>query len=765
MSPRSPALASNDSDEEPPRILVEGRNCWQILPADRVSFLVDAKDYYSCLKAAALRARHSILIMGWDVDSRTRLEFADEAQPGIPNELGPFLDFLASRCETLQIWVLNWDSPLIFAADREWAARARFDWFTNSRLHFALDDQHPFGASQHQKLVVIDDCLAFLGGIDLTDSRLDSPEHRPSDPRRRDADGQSYEPHHDVQVAVDGAAAAALAMVARDRWTYATGERLQPTAGGGDCWPEQLAVHLCGVAVAIARTYPAWKGRPEIREIEALFTDAIARAKKNVYIESQYFCSEGVARVILDRLAEEDGPEFVVVLPPQPTGWLEQTTMGNKQRRLLAGVRAAGRNDRFRVYTPVVGATGDVGVNVHSKVIIVDGRFVTIGSANLNNRSRGLDSECNVAVECGPQAAASQAAAAQAAASQAIVEVRNRLLGEHLDVSPGRLATEIEARGTLIGAIEELRGPGRSLRPLATETPDQLGSFAADVELFDPAAPLEPERIAHDLLADEGGQLALRWAFVCLGVIIVALLTLAALWRWGPPVDLTLGSLWPGGWQDEWTADGERTWLITAAVLGAYVLGGLLMVPVIVLIAATGLYYGPADAMLVAGLGLLISAIVGYGAGALLGRRPLRRLAGRRAVRIGRHMSRRGLLSMTITRLLPVAPFILINLIAGASHVRFRDYLLGTAVGLAPAVVSISLFTGQLKQVVRSPDALNVGVLLALLLLITAAAVYCWRKFVREKIQPVQGASKPTRADSTRRLLQYSPGRWNRPSP
>jgi uncharacterized membrane protein YdjX (TVP38/TMEM64 family) len=212
-------------------------------------------------------------------------------------------------------------------------------------------------------------------------------------------------------------------------------------------------------------------------------------------------------------------------------------------------------------------------------------------------------------------------------------------------------------------------------------------------------------------------------------VIIAALLALAALWRWGPLADLALASRWPEGWDRL----GEREWLVMAAVLAAYVVGGLLMVPVIVLVAATGLYYAPAEAMLVAAIGLLLSAAVGYGAGTVLGPRVLRRLAGGRLSRIRRHLAHRGLLlSMTITRLLPVAPFTLVNLAAGASRVPLRDYLLGTAIGLAPAIVAITLFTGQLKRVVRSPDPLNFGILLALLLLIALAAGYCWRKFVRK---------------------------------
>ena len=111
-----PPLPSGDrgADEAAAaRIAVAGRNCWRVVRAHRLAFLIDAQAYFRCFKAAALRARHSILIVGWDVNSRTKLEFPDDARPDVPNELGPFLNFLVCRRQGLEIRVLNWDSPLI----------------------------------------------------------------------------------------------------------------------------------------------------------------------------------------------------------------------------------------------------------------------------------------------------------------------------------------------------------------------------------------------------------------------------------------------------------------------------------------------------------------------------------------------------------------------------------------------------------------------------------------------------------------------------
>src|SRR5690606_33261766 len=151
----------------------------------------------------------------------------------------------------------------------------------------ALDDQHPLGASLHQKLVVIDDAVAFVGGIDLTIDRLDDPSHRPDDPRRCNADGSSYAPLHDVQAAVDGPAARALAAVARERWERATGTVLAPVEAESDPWPDELPVDIADAEVAIARTYPPWRGARAIREVERLHLASIAQARETIYIENQ----------------------------------------------------------------------------------------------------------------------------------------------------------------------------------------------------------------------------------------------------------------------------------------------------------------------------------------------------------------------------------------------------------------------------------------------------------------------------------------------
>jgi phospholipase D1/2 len=167
------------------RILAEGRNCWRIARAQRAAFLIDGAAYFAAFAAAAEQAQESIFIVGWDVDSRAPLVHDHEGRTP-PTELGSFLNALVSRRRRLHVYILDWDFAMLFALEREPLPRLKLGWRTHRRVHFRLDGQHPVGASHHQKIVVVDDAVAFVGGIDLAIRRWDTPEHHADDPRYPD---------------------------------------------------------------------------------------------------------------------------------------------------------------------------------------------------------------------------------------------------------------------------------------------------------------------------------------------------------------------------------------------------------------------------------------------------------------------------------------------------------------------------------------------------------------------------------------------------
>ena len=259
----------------PRQIAVPGRNCWRIAPAARAAFLIDASAYFAAFAQAVEQAQRSIFIMAWDIHSRTRLR-PDQPPGQYPDELGPFLDALVRERRDLHVYILNWDCNIIYAFEREALPGVQLGWKTHQRIQFRLDSNYPVGASLHQKIIVVDDAIAFSGGLDLTIRRWDTPAHLAQYPGRIDHRGVPYPPFHDIQLLVDGSAARALAELVRERWFRRTGQRIPPTPVDTDPWPgavqpdmtdnewfflahtlRHLGAHF-GQA-SKARTWPSWQ--------------------------------------------------------------------------------------------------------------------------------------------------------------------------------------------------------------------------------------------------------------------------------------------------------------------------------------------------------------------------------------------------------------------------------------------------------------------------------------------------------------------------
>ncbi len=370
-------------------VLNEGTNCWRVARTNRAAFIIDGEHYFRAVYEAIRNARHVIFIVGWDVHSEIRL--TRDEQSSSPETLRPLLDAVARNQPDLDIYILSWDFAMIYAMEREFFPQYKLRWKSHDRVHFCLDGEHPIGASQHQKVVVVDDRVAFSGGLDLSKWRWDTSEHRVEEQRRTDPSGDAYPPFHDVQMAVDGEAARALGELARDRWRSAAGAepKKRSEALDSDPWPSSIEPTLTQVDVAIARTLPTYGGREEVREVERLYVDAIAAARRFIYIENQYLSSHLIGEKLANRLREPEGPEVIVVAPEETGGWLEQHTMDVLRARLLQELREADEHDRLRVYVAQLSKKPLVSLMIHAKVMIVDDIFVRVASSNLSNRFYG----------------------------------------------------------------------------------------------------------------------------------------------------------------------------------------------------------------------------------------------------------------------------------------------------------------------------------------------------------------------------------------
>jgi phosphatidylserine/phosphatidylglycerophosphate/cardiolipin synthase-like enzyme/uncharacterized membrane protein YdjX (TVP38/TMEM64 family) len=707
----------------PSRLLSPGRNCWRVAPTHRFKLLIDADAYFSAVRSALRQARHNVFILGWDIDSRMRL-VPGGADDGYPEALGDFLNALVEERPQLHVYILNWDFAMLYALEREWPPAYKHGWRKRRRLYFHMDASHPVGASHHQKIVVVDDKLAFAGGIDLTRNRWDTPEHAPAQPLRRDIDGKPYAPFHDVQAMLDGEAAAALGELARLRWTRAGCKpaRAQNTAGSDDdLWPATVEPDLADVEIGIARTEPEREGAAGVHEVRRLYLDAIAAAQHSLFFENQYFTSNVLHDALAARLAKEDVPEIAVVSPQNQSGWLEQATMGHLRARIHQRLKAADHHDRYRMYCPQLADEQDGCLNVHSKVFSVDDRLFCVGSANMSNRSMAYDTECNLVIEAyGDEAQ-------QERIRTAIAGMRNRLLAEHLDVDAETVRREIENRAGLHAAITALRSEGRTMVTLDPVVLPQIEALMPDKVMFDPETPINPDELIAQFVPGHARKPVPR-RLIGLGVFGILLLALTLAWRFTPLREwLNLSSLIA-------LARGLEALPFTPlAVMAVYLVAGMLMFPVTLLIAVTGIVFGPFYGALYALAGSLLSALAGFGFGVWLGRETLQQLLGRRVNSLSRRFAQRGIPAMVVIRLLPVAPFTIANVVAGVSHLSLRDYLIGTFLGMAPGIILTVAFAHNLAEAIRHPSLATMALLAGMATLLIGMALGLQKLFAPQQ--------------------------------
>lgn len=695
-------------------ILRPGENCWQTARAQRAKLLIDGENYYPALHRAIQNARHSVMIIAWDIDSRMRLTREDAANQQ-PQELGHLLCKCLQQKPDLNVYILNWDWAMLYTFEREWLPTYRPLWKNQQRLHFELDGECPSTASQHQKIVVIDNQIAFCGGFDLGKHRWDGRQHLPDDPRRIDPDKQAYPPFHDVQWLVDGDAAKLLGTLARQRWQRVTGQQLAVPDSPEDCWPQHIEPDFTDIDIALARTQPNYRGWPAIREVEKLFLDSIQAADKLIYIENQYFTSHAIADALAERLSADNGPDVVMVLPKMTGGWLEQQTMDVLRARLMRQLRQADKHNRLRVCYPHRQALGEAYISVHSKTMIIDNRLLRVGSSNLSNRSMGLDSECDLAFE-----------AQTAEQQQQIAAFRHDLLAEHFGLSIAELTAAIESAGSLMQLIDARADEAHTLKDLDAKVDELSDQLLPDAALVDPEKPIEAEDMAR-LLVPIQQQNAFRKQWHIGAAVLLLVVCLTAIWQFTPL----------GDWLTEENLQAAAETinhqpLAPVLILLVFGICSLLALPVSLLIIATVVTFGPWLGSAYALGGSMIGGLLGFLVGHLLGRGGVSRLAGERINQLSRRLGEQGLLAIITVRIVPVAPFTVINMVAGASHIRLRDFFWGTLLGMVPGIVAFSTFADSLIATLKQPEPQQLAIL-AIVVVLVVAMTYGLRKFFTAK--------------------------------
>jgi phosphatidylserine/phosphatidylglycerophosphate/cardiolipin synthase-like enzyme len=466
--------------------------------------IIDARDYYRAFYQAASRAKRYIAITGWQFDSDVALLRGEDAQ-GAQGEVRmlPLLRELCQRNPELHVYVLAWDFSLLLAMEREWMQELLFNWHSE-RLSFRFDASAPLYAAHHQKLVLIDGQVAFTGGMDICDCRWDDRSHPACSTLRCDTGRDPHGPYHDVQAVLTGPVVERLAELFEARWFNSGGGELRlPAPVSRDDVDVMATLPMPPGPVALSRTFGKTlvPFQEQVQEVRALYLDAIDAAEHLIYLENQYFSSRALFHALLRRMRapERSKLNIVFVLPRMPEALREQIAMGVAQVRMLQALRQVAQETghKLGVYCSAAGTKDgeEVFTYIHSKVMMVDDRFLTLGSANTTNRSMGLDSELNLAWEAVDDSEEPEGPELR----RTLRRLRVSLLAEHAGLTRLSELRALVRTGTLVSFLDSVaEGRQHRLRLHPLET------------VFDQSPllkPLEPETFSIDpeeSVVDEG---------------------------------------------------------------------------------------------------------------------------------------------------------------------------------------------------------------------------------------------------------------------
>jgi phosphatidylserine/phosphatidylglycerophosphate/cardiolipin synthase-like enzyme len=374
-----------------------------------LDILVDGETALPRIAAEIEAAGSHVYLAGWHFSPGFRLR-----RDGAPVVLRNLLADVAERAD---VRVLAWaGAPLPLFRPTRRSVRATIDELSHgTRVRCALDARERPLHCHHEKIVVVDDHVAFVGGIDLTDQggdRYDGSSHV----------SRARAGWHDACVRLEGSVVGDVAAHFRMRWKEVTGEKLPS--------PRLSEQQLRGpYTVQVVRTVPEHvydavpKGDFGILES---YLRALESATSFAYLENQFLWSPEIARVLRAKLERPPSPRFrvLVVLPARPSSGSDDTR--GTLAELIEADNGAGRILACTLYARH-GALADP-VYVHAKIGIVDDRWLTVGSANLNEHSLFNDTEMNVV--CHDPTLAR--------------ETRLRLWAEHLELDPGNITGDVD---------------------------------------------------------------------------------------------------------------------------------------------------------------------------------------------------------------------------------------------------------------------------------------------------------------------------------
>lgn len=678
-----------------------GHNCWRVCNASFAAPVIDCSNYYRAVHQAICNAKHTLFIVGWDIDSRIELLRGKDAESSqCPITLYELLKWKSEITPDLKMYLNRWDYSIFLAAERESFASMKWKLNGIKNLEYIFDDQLPLGASHHQKIIVVDDEIAFCGGMDIAIARWDHRQHHVREKDRKDPKGtmflgveDKYRPYHDVQMLVAGDAALSLGELARRRWFYATGKRAKAvkpehTNTLPDAWPKSIEPSFENVELGIALTAPRFRDQKLNRGIERLYLDLIANAEHFIYMENQYFTHVEFARALNKRLLEKPELRVLLISCKDPQGFMERKTMYHGRVQFKDALTKDGVTDRTVLAYPISKENNkQEQIRIHSKVMIVDDRYLRIGSSNMNYRSMTLDTECDLVLE-----------GTDKKVRQSIAAIRNDLIREHTGRSVKEIERIINDGESVQEFLKDIAGSRQHLR----ETKDEIYRKEPFAKFFirfgDPSKPLLPSYLTayRSVIKRDKLKKPISWKLIA---AVAAIVLLLVSWKFTPLAEYANAKTIAG------LLEGVRNtvWALPLGIL-AYAVGTLVFIPHIIMTTAVVMAFSPLEAFFVAIAGSLLSCTIGYFLGMALGKKSLNAVFGKYSDKISYYAHKGGVLGLTMLRLIPSGPFTVQNLILGMIKVPYRNLIISTLLALLPGTI-IFIFVGKAAlDLLKNPE-------------------------------------------------------------
>ncbi len=720
--------------------------------AQELAVFSESAAYFAAVSDAITRAQRRILIVGWSLDDRIRLLRDDPAGTGSASRaadsvqgrsLGELLVDRAREHPDLRIQLRIWQAPAVFAADQYIT-----EWFQDQaraldNLDFLRVPAASAFAARHEKYVIVDDTLAFVGGIDLSHNRWDTVDHRGENSARTNPDGEHYVPYHDTQLLFSGPAV-------RDLFAVAVQDRLikDDWAPPGDEWSRKLWLEYVPVdlrdqdlLLSFTRVYPE-RDDEDLHQIFHLYRDLLYAAEERIYIENQYFSSDEITAALISQLEDPNGPEVIIIMSWELPDALGRMTMGVNSAMQLSQLIEHDSHHRLGIFHPFSTDEHQVPLKVHSKTMIIDGTLITLGSANISRRSFSLDSEINATI-CGdtpghvprdePAGAASTTDADPASTKDAdpaatkdadpaatkdahpsssappttgIAAIEDRLLAQHtgLSVEDWRRAVE-RHDGSYLAALRERITTWIGLTDgrdhVVAEVPSRMPKEI--IERFDMEEPPPQETVLQRIARFNPWDIITRTRRAWI-ISLVAIAAIGALF-YAARSDLDIRVVL----QRIEEINRERPLVGALLTIGAFWVTMTFFVTIVVPIVFFSALHGPLLGILYSTLGIFSGAAIFYGIGLALHTSPWpdRYRAVRRVKAQLERIKPYGLWAVAISRMVPSGPFMVVNLVTGLLGFSPAQFLAGSAVGLLPGIVAFSIFGEVIRNVFTDPGLMS----------------------------------------------------------